>query len=447
MNRDPRTTAAPSPQPPQQNPGSDPINRLWAVLGAVATIAGLITFIALDVPDILRGRDGGEQQALPFPTAQPGEILVLVTGFTEQGVEVDTRLFRTLRDRVAADGLPVRVEHLPTAIPTLPEEIQPLAEQSGATLIIWGTADSLSFEPQISLRDDIAYRRVETQAVLAADLALYSAYIVHDAPAEFEYLLLLVLGQIALRNDDIAGAHGYFDAALLAVNPERLQALNAGPAYFYRGYTASQLGDPAAARDDYGQAISLDPSLIEAYSNRALLLARVNELDAALADADQAIALNERIARNWRVRGYLRLLAADWQGAVSDLDRALELQPGSADALNNRAYARARMGEDLALALDDVAAAIEIDPARATYYDTQGLVLLQQGDSQGAIAAYQQALALEPPELSAWFGLGQAYEAAGQRVLAIDAYRRYLENNPSGRDRSAAEERITTLGG
>ncbi|WP_139240662.1 tetratricopeptide repeat protein, partial [Geitlerinema sp. PCC 9228] len=75
--------------------------------------------------------------------------------------------------------------------------------------------------------------------------------------------------------------------------------------------------------------------------------------------------------------------------------------------------------------------ALEIDPNSAYAYFNLGLVYSNQGNYEQAIAAYQQGLEIDPNDASAYIGLGNAYSNQGKYEQAIAAYQQALEIDPN----------------
>ena len=73
-------------------------------------------------------------------------------------------------------------------------------------------------------------------------------------------------------------------------------------------------------------------------------------------------------------------------------------------------------------------------------------VLLDKRHPLAAIGLFKQALSNAPHFAPALFGLGEAYRGQGDSAQAIDAYKRYLEQSPTGTDAPAARRQIKELG-
>jgi tetratricopeptide (TPR) repeat protein len=82
---------------------------------------------------------------------------------------------------------------------------------------------------------------------------------------------------------------------------------NAQP-YFYRGVFYGQADGEAALRD-FDMALSIDPKLVPALRQRAIIHLGQKNLDGAIADFSEAVRLQPNTASLWSDRGQLRRLA------------------------------------------------------------------------------------------------------------------------------------------
>ena len=86
-----------------------------------------------------------------------------------------------------------------------------------------------------------------------------------------------------------------------------------------------------------------------------------------------------------------------------------------------------------------------IPRARAAY--VTGNRKLFAGDVKGAIAAYQESLALYPGYVGGYRGLGLAYAQLGERDQALAALQTYVATVPSAKDVALIKKRIARLQG
>jgi tetratricopeptide (TPR) repeat protein len=73
-------------------------------------------------------------------------------------------------------------------------------------------------------------------------------------------------------------------------------------------------------------------------------------------------------------------------------------------------------------------------------------VLMDKRRPLAAIGLFKQALSYAPHYAPALFGLGEAYRAQGDAAQAVEAYKSYLEQSPTGTDAPAARRQIKELG-
>ena len=98
--------------------------------------------------------------------------------------------------------------------------------------------------------------------------------------------------------------------------------------------------------------------------------------------------------------------------AINKLDDVIRFNPADPEALNNRCWARAIVG-DLNNALRDCNQALAIRPRYADALDSRGFVNLKLGRPDNAIEDYDAALSVEPKRASSLYGRGLARTRRG----------------------------------
>jgi tetratricopeptide (TPR) repeat protein len=99
--------------------------------------------------------------------------------------------------------------------------------------------------------------------------------------------------------------------------------------------------------------------------------------------------------------------SGNYADAIKSLDELIRFKPADPEALNNRCWMRAIVG-DLDNALKDCDRALALRPRYGDAFDSRGLVNLKLGRSNNAIDDYDAALAMDPKRPSALYGRGIA---------------------------------------
>jgi predicted Zn finger-like uncharacterized protein len=89
--------------------------------------------------------------------------------------------------------------------------------------------------------------------------------------------------------------------------------------------------------------------------------------------------------------------------------------------------------------------ALKLQPNGVAAMTGTAYVLMDRRRPLAAIGLFKQALSNAPNFAPALFGLGEAYRGQGDAAQAIDAYKRYLEQSPTGPDAPAARRQVKDL--
>jgi lipoprotein NlpI len=190
-------------------------------------------------------------------------------------------------------------------------------------------------------------------------------------------------------------------------------------------------GDIDEARDDFDQAIELNPKNAVAYHSRGLTKASMGDLNGAIADYNRAIEIYPKYAHFFSSRGRAKASVGDLDGAIADFTRYIELDPKDADAYLSRALAKYQNG-DLDGAMADCTRAIDLKPepvdARtAQEYSLLGKMKFDRGDLNGAIADFDHAINLVPQEANSYVDRGVANYVNNRASAAIQDFQRAAE--------------------
>lgn len=128
----------------------------------------------------------------------------------------------------------------------------------------------------------------------------------------------------------------------------------------------------------------------------------------------------DALGRAWRAKGNSHRLAGEFDKAIASFEKAADLDPKSAD--NWIDLAKARESSASRLVARDKAAAKRL--------------------REGVAAAYAKATEAAPDSAVAWFGLGEARAALGDRGAAVEAWRKAQRLAPDLAIAKAARERL-----
>jgi tetratricopeptide (TPR) repeat protein len=263
-------------------------------------------------------------------------------------------------------------------------------------------ASAQSFRAAIALKPDHADAYSNLGVVLTeldrpdeAVVALDRAVALNPASAE----AWLNLGNARLRRLAWADAVDAFQRAI-ALRPDYADA------YANLGAAQKALGEHALAVESYAVAARLSPGSALALHNLGLILGDVRRFDEAVETLNRALGLDASSASMW-----------------VDFGNAL--------------YEQARTRNDAsALSIYDLAAkahrrALELKPDLVAGHYNLGLVLLDRGELDPAVAAFRSAIALRPDYAEGYCNLGHCLADLGRLDEAVAACQRALSLKPT----------------
>ena len=130
------------------------------------------------------------------------------------------------------------------------------------------------------------------------------------------------------------------------------------------------------------------------------------------------------------------------RSAEADFLHALQLSPDQPYVLNYLGYAWTEQGRNLPRARQMIERAVELRPNDGSIVDSLGWVLLQQGDTAGAVRFLERAVELDSEDATVNGHLGDAYMAAGRKREAQVQWRRALILNPEPQEVQALEAKL-----
>jgi len=234
------------------------------------------------------------------------------------------------------------------------------------------------------------------------------------------------------------------DALKSLAEAERLTPNDPNPAYMAGRVHASEKRFDAAIAA-MGRALERAPAFVPALSDRADLQAEAGQPAAAVADYERLMKLQPNNPATQLKLGMLYQRTGRLDEARKAYLGALQRNDQLAVAYNNLAMMGLRHGKDEAQIEPWARKAVALGGTVPHFHDTLGQVLAAKGDTQGALAAYREAVKLAPGEPELQFHLAQAYEASGQRAEAKAAYQRALAGKGVFEQAGLARQRLQAL--
>jgi TolB-like protein/Tfp pilus assembly protein PilF len=428
-------TAAPTPPPPMREPVRASRRSKWALpVIAAAVIAGAMVYFAIDRFWISKYPPPRPPvpaaQATAAPTAfspPPHSIAVLpfvnMSGDREQEYFSDGLTEELLNSLAQINELQVAARTSAFSFKGKDTDIGTIARKLNVGAVLEG-----------SVRRSGKTVRVTTQLINAVTgFHLWSH--TYDRG----------LGDVLKLETDIAGAvANALKVSLLGDAAARIELGGTRNPAAFDAYLRARKADievhdnkgRQTAIAAYTEAIGLDPNYALAFANRSLALIDYagqasgpvvrESYDRAQSDARKAIALTPDLAEGrLALARYFAFGSLDLSRANEEYERALALAQGNARVLGVFGRFAVQMGHTAAGIAAARRAAV-LDPLSRRSHDTLGGALYFARQNKEAIAAFQDALTLDPeyPRLYALRGLG--YYALGD----IERARASCESRP-----------------
>ena len=192
-------------------------------------------------------------------------------------------------------------------------------------------------------------------------------------------------------------------------------------AAFEAGQNAHQRGDLDSAIKLYTVAVTADPTLFQAYYQRAMALTNLHRDSEAEADLRKVLALKPDFARAHRSLGRLLLDRDKTEEAKGEFARAIELEPKLTGVRLDYASALIKSG-DAAGAAGQLNTAIAQGEGTALAYALLGLACERLGRIDEAFSDYSRAIEMDPNSATAREGRAHLFEGRGEVAKAIEDY-------------------------
>jgi tetratricopeptide (TPR) repeat protein len=180
----------------------------------------------------------------------------------------------------------------------------------------------------------------------------------------------------------------------LKINPKLVDA------YSNRAVVRVHTSDLVGALSDLDTAIELCPDDPILYNARGIIK-RDNDLDGALADHNYSININPKISGSFASRAIIKLRKGDLEGAINDCNQAVYLNETNSYAHATRALIREK-NQDIEGAISDLNIAIKYDSKNPENYVYKGFLEARNKNYKEAIKNYKYAIQLDNKLASAY---------------------------------------------
>ena len=251
-------------------------------------------------------------------------------------------------------------------------------------------------------------------------------------------VVLAGLGAVAFGQSDLQTVRdlvskGSFDRAVAILRQMITTDPNRADVRMLLGTTLALEGIRAEAIEQMAEAARLNPRSAQTHNAYGRVLSRFVELKPARQEFEQALELDPSLAEAQVNLSLILAQEGDFSEAVEHLNRAIELQGNSPNAAYPH-YLKAKIWgaqDQIDKSITELQKAVQL---RADYEDAwsdlggmRRLVL----DNGGAIEALQRAVALKPEDARAQYRLGQMYLQNGDSLRAINHLRKALTQTPN----------------
>jgi len=192
------------------------------------------------------------------------------------------------------------------------------------------------------------------------------------------------------------------------------------------GEALSQMGDEKGAITAYSKAIELNPALAWSHNNIGELFARQGLLDKAVGYYSTAIKNNQNCYEFYNNLGDTLIRQGFLDKAVESYQKAIALDPK-----NFKAYHRlANILKEQSLPEQAIFYCNKIKEKEENVRKT-AKEMMQQKNYEGAVAAYQEAIALSPRQpVGVLIALGECLEKVGTVDEALSCYQEERHLHP-----------------
>jgi tetratricopeptide (TPR) repeat protein len=258
-------------------------------------------------------------------------------------------------------------------------------------------------------------------------------------------------------------SQGHWDGAIKELKTAVRLDANRADAHAHLAMAYYFKGDAAAAIPEFRAALQADPARVDAAYGLGLTLSETGDLSGAVAAFRSSARLNPAAHYNLgnaleqqgdtagALEAYKSYLATAPQTLESlalqtAVSKGVNPTPAAGTAKEHFHRGQALLNNKDAMgAVTEFLTALRLKPNYVEACNGLGLAFRLKGELDEAIAGYQMALRLDANFAAAHRHLAQAFEEKGDRLLAAQAYDRYLLLVPGAADAAEVRTKIARL--
>lgn len=193
------------------------------------------------------------------------------------------------------------------------------------------------------------------------------------------------------------------------------------------------------------QSIANDPraQAINAF-NKAAVLINQKKYDEALEPLEEAISLDDSIHQAHYYLGFIYFSKGKYQEALQSLLKVVELDEENAQAYRLLAAVSEKLGKKEEAEKYTQLAQEKGGKTPLDAYN-EGIHAFNAGETDKAIAAFEQCLKLDERYADAYYRLGLCYLNKNENDKAIAALKKYIQLNPRGEEVETAKAILDSL--
>lgn len=205
-----------------------------------------------------------------------------------------------------------------------------------------------------------------------------------------------------------------------------------------RNFELMKIGSAPAGAPGAPAAPTKDPA-VEAF-NAGAALSNSGDSAGAMAKFREAVALKPDLTAGWMALAKVAVKEKKYQVAIDAAKKGLEIDDEDIDMWTVLYQSYTALGDKA-----NAAIAEKKMPANASKLFNEAARLINEGKAEEAAAAFRRAVAIDEKFARAWYELGIVYVGLGKNAEAREAFNKYLELDPNGKDAATAKEMLNYI--